>query len=331
MAIDILAFLLKAIGIFRLPCYGHYGLRLFLCSMDILACVYMVHVSFIIIFESGGAESEMTYLMYTAYVSDFVYCTLVYIWGIRFAKRYKREFRDTTLLRWAYVNLGLMAIVDVTLGYSLVNYLTSAGVMDFYFCPICLGMMEFYYAVIMKLQCYSVCLLVSGNLLLIAKDLSAITSKLSISNFHESCEKIREINAHINDELHLFLVLFHVQYFVRLVGEIPSLAMSFQCGEGLYMVLENLGQLHVFLIVVHSCDLIEKRIQQFRRKILYFMVANRSDYLECFLRQTFGLEVDVGFSSVLSWNTCFSFLSFCWSFAFMTFQFAVVSKPWTCY
>lgn len=331
MAVDCLSFLLKTVGILDAPRYGHYGLRLLLCSVDILTCVYMVHLSYAIIEFMGGVESEMTYLMYAAYFSDMAFCTLVYMWGIRFAKRYRTEFRDTRVRRWAHVNLGLMALVEVFLAYSLVIHLATNEVKDFYFCPICHMVLEFYYAVVMKLQCYVVCLLVAGNLLLFAKDLGAINSELSLSNVHESCEKIREINSRLNDDLGSFFVLLHVQYFVRLVGEIPSLGMSLQCGEGLYMVLENLGQMQVVLVVVYSSDLIEKRIQQFRRKILYIMIANRSDYLECFLRQTFGLEMDVGFSSIMSWKTCFSFLSFCWGFAFMTFQFAVAAKPWKCW
>ena len=172
---------------------------------------------------------------------------------------------------------------------------------------------------------------VTSDLVSYADDIESMTYRLTLTNVERSCREILKLNRYLNSTFNRFLVIFHAQYFPLLVAQIPSVSSRLQCGEGGNFFFLCFAQLHIFLMVTSRTDLVEKTFGEFQRKVVHLTMVQRSDETILSLGQRLGLEVDIGFKSVLCWKRCFSSLSFRWSFAFMAFQLAITATPWSCW
>ena len=105
MAVDVLNGLLKVLGVLEAPLKLHHGSRGILLIMDILTIMYIVHVCSVV---ASVAPSNVMYAFYFTLTVDFVYCTLVYLWGIRYAKRNRIKSLDSRTRLWGIINLGLI-------------------------------------------------------------------------------------------------------------------------------------------------------------------------------------------------------------------------------
>lgn len=328
MAIDILTLLLKFLGVSKSGYGYHHVARAILIIMNLCNFMYMIHGCYTLAVVYPES-SEMTYLLYFTLASDVAYTVFIYVWGMTLVKRSPKHLNKITTTM--NLNIAILIFTVIFTVKAVAEMLLGSELLDIYFCSFCSMVFEFYYPTFLRLQNYAVSLLVASNLMSDANEISAVTSEITRGNVHQCCAKIKRINKLINSRYNGFLAIFHFQYFLRLVGETPSVSASLQCGEGGHFLLLNLCQLHIFLLVISRADMVDKNLLKFKREVLRVTTMLRSDELTVFIRQKLGVEVNIGVKSVLCWKACLSYLSFCWSFAFMMFQLAITAKEVECW
>lgn len=148
----------------------------------------------------------------------------------------------------------------------------------------------------------------------VACDIDDLLEQFGASSAEAICLRTTRRCTALSRRLSKIVWLAHVEYFVRLVIEVPvQLAAP---GFQIFVGLQVCAHLHVFLLLVAGGNAVHRSAMKLRRLVLR-EVGMRSEIVRVYLGSQQGVIVG---SSPLSWTMCCSFLGVSWSFAFMVFE-----------
>ena len=292
--------------------------KLYLTIRLLIVALNMVYTAYISTFLFIQPNCFLEKMRQSHYVYDGFHVIYLYVWCCRNASL----FRDYVAVPSFHTNrhMCVLFLISAKLLWETFPVVQSIGrEADSVYWPILVLVGEFLcYAFLLRLQIIVIYLFLSTRMQQTARELRILETG-SDRTAATTCHKGAKICAIIDNDLSGIVKIVHLEYFVRLLTEVPVIAASiFDIFEP-YQFYLGLVNLYTFLLVVHGGETLHQAVRTLRKSVRAEPNV-RHVAVYAFLGDTYGVHVAWG--NILSWKSCGSFFGFCYTFSFMIYEYS---------
>lgn len=312
--IGLLQTCLSILGLVGHPKPRHQCLRIAIITLNV---IYTAYISVYLLFIP---KCFIERWRQSHYVYDGFHVMFLYLWCCRNA----RLFRDDVSVASSHFNKHLCVIFTLAALVLWRTYdLAEGGSIGLEFNSIhwtyLLYFGEFFgYSILLRLQMTSIYLFICVRMRHAANSILApeIGSKRSPA---AACHRAIRICSAVDSDLAGIVRVIHLEYCLRLLTEIPVIAVSIFEEFEAYITALGLLNLYTFLLVVDSGNTLRRAVTTIRKSVRKNTNLDQKA-VHVFLGDDYGVHLAA--ANVLSWKSCCSFFGMTWPFSFMIYEYS---------